>query len=161
MRMNEEPNVKRAPRWMAYCLLVAGVYNLLWGTFVVLFPMAAFRWMNIPPPNYPSIWQCVGMIVGVYGIGYVAAARDPLRHWPIVLVGLLGKICGPLGFAMTAARGELPWSLGWTILTNDLIWWLPFALILIHAHRARCAPADSTRIAHSETARDPTHNRHD
>ena len=39
-------------------------------------------------PRYPQIWQCVGMIVGVYGVGYLVAASDPLRHWPIVLVGM-------------------------------------------------------------------------
>ena len=59
--------------------------------------------------------------------------RCPVRHWPIVLVGLLGKVFGPLGFLDAALRGDLPWRCGWLILTNDLIWWLPFALLL------RCA----------------------
>jgi hypothetical protein len=70
------------------------------------------------------------MIVGVYGIGYAIAASNPLRHWPIVLLGLLGKIFGPIGFVWAASHGELPWIAGLTILTNDVIWWLPFALIL-------------------------------
>jgi hypothetical protein len=74
------------------------------------------------------------MIVGVYGVGYTVAAFAPARHWPIVLVGLLGKIFGPMGFVWAASRGELPWIAGWTILTNDLIWWVPFALILRHAY---------------------------
>ena len=51
------------------------------------------------------------------------------------LVGLLGKVCGPIGFVASAASGRFPWSMGWTILTNDLIWWLPFGLILWHAAR--------------------------
>jgi hypothetical protein len=76
------------------------------------------------------------MIVGVYGLGYLIAARDPLRHWPIVLVGLLGKILGPIGFLDAALRGQLPWSMGATILTNDLLWWIPFSMILWHAARA-------------------------
>jgi hypothetical protein len=71
----------------------------------------------------PVIPQCVGMIVGVYGIGYLIAASDPLRHWPIVLVGFLGKIFGPIGFLAAGLRGDLPWSWGVTILSNDLIWW--------------------------------------
>jgi small multidrug resistance pump len=73
------------------------------------------------------------MIVGVYGIGYACAASDPLRHWPIVLVGLLGKLFGPLGFLMAVLKGELPWRFGALLLTNDLIWWVPFGLILYHA----------------------------
>ena len=57
--------------------------------------------------------------MGVYGIGYAIAAGNPLRHWPIVLVGLLGKLFGPLGFLFYAIRGELPWIAGWTIVTKD------------------------------------------
>lgn len=130
-------NAPLAPRWMGYVLLAAGVYNLAWGAAVILSPQAIFRLAGAEAPNYPSIWQCVGMMVGVFGVGYLIAARDPLRHWPIVLVGLLGKICGPIGFVFTAASGELPWLWGVTILTNDLIWWAPFATILWRAARKK------------------------
>ena len=126
---------------MSWTLIAAGIYNLTWGAGVVLAPAFFFRLADLPEPTYLSIWQCVGMIVGVYGVGYLAAARDPLRHWPIVLVGLLGKVFGPVGFLMAASRDELPWRFGWTIITNDLIWIAPFALILLasrrrHAQRA-------------------------
>lgn len=121
---------------MTWVLLAAGVYNLVWGGFVVLFPEAMFRWIGADVPRYPELWQCIGMIVGVYGIGYAVAARDPLRHWPIVLVGLLGKIFGPIGFFdAVVIRDVFPLSFGFTILTNDLIWWVPFTIILWHAFR--------------------------
>ena len=80
--------------------------------------------------NYAEIWQCVGMVVGVYGIGYLIAAGDPRTHWPIVLVGLLGKVLGPIGFLVALSRGTFPPLFGLTILTNDLLWWIPFAMIL-------------------------------
>lgn len=115
---------------MGRVLLAAAVYNLLWGAFAVLAPRLPFAWLGIEPPRYPELWQCIGMIVGVYGVGYALAARDPFRHWPIVLVGLLGKLFGPIGYVWAAARGALPWEGGLTILTNDLLWWLPFGLIL-------------------------------
>jgi peroxiredoxin len=88
-------------------------------------------------PNYEFLWQCIGMIVGVYGIGYWVAADNVARHWPIVLVGLLGKILGPLGFIDAYfIRGTIDSPLfALTLLTNDLIWWLPFTLILVHAFR--------------------------
>ncbi len=83
---------------MSLCLWLAALYNLVWGTVVILFPLSLFQLLHMPLPTYPEIWQCVGMIVGVYGIGYAIAALNPDRHWPIVLVGLLGKIFGPIGF---------------------------------------------------------------
>ncbi len=134
----------RSPAWMRWVLVLAGVYNLVWGTWVVLFPLSVFEVAGLEPPRYVSIWQCVGMIVGVYGVGYLAASRDPARHWPIVLVGLLGKVFGPIGFVMAASRGELPWSFGFTIATNDLIWWVPFGAMLWHAARsAGAAPGEA------------------
>ena len=122
--------------WMQWWMFAAGIYNLLWGAMVVLAPLWLFKVLGVePPPGIGlPIWQCVGMIVGVYGVGYLAAAKDPLRHWPIVLVGLLGKIFGPVGFIDSALiRGTFPKQFGWTILTNDLIWWAPFTLILLAA----------------------------
>ena len=50
---------------MRLVLLAAAAYNVLWGAFVVLFPFALFRVLEMELPNYPQIWQCVGMIVGV------------------------------------------------------------------------------------------------
>lgn len=124
-----------SPRWARRVLIAAAVYNICWGGWVVLFPNMAFELAGMATPRYPQIWQCVGMIVGVYGVGYALAAFDPLRHWPIVLVGLLGKVLGPIGFVDAAWRGTFSWALGWTIVTNDLIWWFPFGLILWLAWR--------------------------
>ncbi len=147
-----------APAWMSWWLVAAGVYNLAWGALTVLVPRWLFDLTGIEPPSYPFIWQCVGMIVGVYGIGYLAAARDPYRHWPIVLVGFLGKIFGPIGYVDGVLRGEVPPAFGVTLPTNDLIWWIPFALILYHAFRANTdtargtvAPDLTTALAESRT----------
>lgn len=124
------------PRWIPAVLRFAAAYNLAWGTFVILFPTLPFQWTGLTAPNYPSILQCLGMVIGVYGIGYAIAAQDPVRHWPIVLVGLLGKIFGPIGFVWTAIHGEFPWAAGVVVLTNDVAWWLPFIAILIYAAKA-------------------------
>ena len=83
------------------------------------------------------------MIVGVYGVGYGIAAANPFRHWPIVFVGLLGKILGPIGFIGAVTSGRFPKLMGWTIVTNDLIWWLPFGIILWRGFQARQAKSQS------------------
>jgi len=124
----------RFPKWHRTWLKAAAVYNLVWGAVAIAFPMLLFKLVGMDPlPNYPELWQCIGMIVGVYGIGYWIAASDPVRHWPIVLVGLLGKIFGPIGFVQAVLADRFPLAMGLTILTNDLIWWVPFSLILLNA----------------------------
>lgn len=127
------------PAWARRVLWAAAAYNVAFGAWAVLLPAQWFEVAGMDTPRQLFLWQCVGMIVGVYGVGYACAAARPLRHWPIVLVGLLGKIFGPIGFLDAALRGELPWRAGWLIITNDLIWWAPFGLILTLAWRHRRA----------------------
>ena len=89
-------------------LIAAAIYNIVWGAWVVFFPEAIFQWSGLSPPLYPQIWQCVGMIVGVYGIGYAISARSPLQHWPIVLVGLLERLLGQLASYRRRPVGTYP-----------------------------------------------------
>ena len=131
---------------MRTILRFAGAYKLSVGMLAVVFPRMLFEWAGMQPPTYPELFQCIGMIVGVYGIGYWVAASNPFTHWPIVLVGLLGKILGPAGFAFALARGTLPAAFGVTIITNDLIWWLPFAAILWGALKHHTEPRDEPDV---------------
>ena len=123
---------------MRWWLLAAGVYNLVWGSGVVVAPDFPFALAGMPPLAQPgrAIWQCLGMVLAAYGLGYIAASRAPLRHWPIVFVGLFGKVMGPIGFVWSAYQGTIAWKFGTTILTNDLLWWIPFGLMLVASRRA-------------------------
>lgn len=124
------------PKWMTAMLILAGIYNLSFGVFAIVFPRAIFDWIAMDPPKYLELWQCIGMIVGVYGVGYIIAAFDPVRHWPIVLVGFLGKIFGPIGMAWSIYQGTLPVAFAAANVSNDLIWLVPFALVLQHAYKS-------------------------
>ncbi|MFO0888394.1 MAG: alkyl hydroperoxide reductase [Isosphaeraceae bacterium] len=143
MTRPDPDTLRPASQWMRRWLLAAAAYNLLFCAWAVVCPDALFRWADMPTPNYLEFWQCIGMIVGVYGIGYAIAARDPFRHWPIVLVGLLGKLFGPIGFAQALLRRTLPLRFGAILLTNDLLWWIPFVLILLGAYRSARTPRES------------------
>ena len=141
-----------APRWQRRVLVAAGAYNLVWGTWVILRPGDLFRLTGAPQPAYPELWQCIGMFVLVWGIGYLVAATDPWRHWPVVLVGMVGKLLGPIGFLVAVYRDVFPTSWGWTIVTNDLVWWVPFALILAGAWRANAGPDLRERLRRARRA---------
>jgi len=125
-------------RQLAYFKVVlwaAAAYNVAFGLFAGLFPKAYWLWLELPVPVYPSLWQCIGMIVACYGIGYAYAARAPLVLWPIVFVGLVGKVLGPMGFLFALSTGELPPRYGWILLSNDLVWWIPFIQIVLAGWR--------------------------
>jgi len=115
-------------------LRAAAIYNIIWGAWVVLFPLQFFELVGMPPVSQPMIWQGMGMVIGVYGLGYWWASYNPYRHWPIVAVGFLGKIFGPLGFVFNYLQEKVPFEFFYTLITNDFIWWIPFFLVLKEVH---------------------------
>ncbi|MGD1944672.1 MAG: alkyl hydroperoxide reductase [Croceivirga sp.] len=119
---------------MKLTLKLAAFYNLLWGAWVVVFPNHFFTLVGMEPLNHPMVWQGMGMVIGVYGLGYWWASYAPLKHWPIVAVGFLGKIFGPIGFFLNYIKGDVPIEFIYTLITNDFIWWIPFFLILQKVH---------------------------
>jgi hypothetical protein len=116
---------------LVFCL--AGIYNILWGLYAALDPQWLFRFAGLPDQNYPQIFACLGMVVGLYGIIYLEVARVPERGWLLAAIGLLGKILGPLGLAVLILTGQWPLATIILCLTNDLIWWVPFTRYLIDA----------------------------
>jgi hypothetical protein len=56
-------------------------------------------------------------------------------------------VLGPIGFAGALLSGRFPLAFGWNILTNDLVWWVPFTLILVAAWRAAASADDRARAA--------------
>jgi hypothetical protein len=117
-------------RFHRFIFVAAGVYNILWGLYSVADPQWLFRYSGLPPQNYPQIFACLGMVVGLYGVVYLEVARAPERGWLLAAVGLLGKVLGPVGLARLIWSGEWPLSTIVLCLTNDLVWWIPFALYL-------------------------------
>ncbi len=108
----------------------AAVYNLLWGSWVILVPTAYFDLIGMTRPNILPIWQVVGMFVILWAPAYWWVARYPDRHAHLVLIAMAGKILGPIGLVVGVATGTLPIAFGLTIVTNDLIWWPAFATYL-------------------------------
>ena len=115
-------------------LIAATVYNVTWGTAVLLFPNALFDVLGIARPNYPAIWQVVGLFVLLYAPAYAAAAMAPSRGLLLVAIAFLGKLAGPIGFAIGYLTASLPAAFGLVVLTNDVVWW-PFFVAYFAALR--------------------------
>lgn len=119
----------------------AAAYNIAFGLWASLAPNAFFATFHLAPPRYPSIWACLGMVIGLYGVGYAYASARLDRAFPFIAIGLAGKILGPIGWPIS----ELPARTFALIAFDDLMWWLPFALFLAEGTRvtrslARNAP---------------------
>ena len=106
----------------------AALYNLVWGVAAAIFPGPILELAGVRGLSHLSLFQCIGMMVGVYAIGYWFLAVDPRRYAAFVWVGLAGKVFGLIGFVYAASRGELPWSFGWLSFFNDIVWLPAFVI---------------------------------
>jgi len=135
----------RARLYRSVFVAAAG-YNTAFGLWAGFRPYSFFTRFDLAVPNYPAIWSCLGMVVGVYALAYAYAARHLDRAAPFIAIGLIGKLLGPAGWVVTVASGEWPVRTITLVIFNDAIWWLPFALFLVDGTRAgaairRAAPA--------------------
>jgi hypothetical protein len=124
------------PCWMRKVLVAAGFYHLVFAVWAIGWPCLWFDWIGVAHPNHPMMWQGVGLVMGVLGIGLLIAARNPIEHWLIVLLGFTKFTLGILGFAAALVKQEIPLQSAWMMVVDDLIWWAPFAAILWACVRA-------------------------
>jgi peroxiredoxin len=137
---------------MTYAVLAAGIYNIAWAVQAICWPNWLFRWAGMPLLIYPEIWQGLGLFLGVWGLGYLAVAAHPVRHWPIVMAGLLSRIFEVGGLLTLAVRHRMPWKFCGLLAAADIAWCVPLGLILwcayrIHASAQRHASPEIQRLA--------------
>jgi hypothetical protein len=116
--------------------VAAGVYNVLWGLYCVADPQWLFRMTGGPAADRSEVVSALGLVIGLYGLLYLEVARSPEQGAAIVAVGLAGKVLGPIGVLWVVESGGWPASTFVVCLTNDFVWWAPFALYLFDATRA-------------------------
>jgi hypothetical protein len=143
----------RRRRFHQVVFAIAGAYNLAWGAYSAFDPQWLFRFAGMALANYPEIFACLAMVVGIYGFLYWQVARDPEHGFAIAAIGLLGKVLGPIGLVRLIASGAWPPATAILCLTNDIIWWIPFALYLrdVRAH-GRASAASSPRTSSAARA---------
>ena len=144
----------QSPCWMLKVLLAAGVYHLLFAAWAICWPHLWFDWTGMEQPNHPILWQGFGLIMGILGISLLLAAKNPIQHWLIVLVGFAKFSFATIGFAIALFEGHIPLRSFWMMLVDDLVWWAPFAGILWACLRAHTGvpPTRSEPYSISEAA---------
>lgn len=134
MKVVSKSTAADVPRWCRISLLVAAVQCLVWGLFIITLPGRSAIAYGLPEiPHELFLWQGTGLIIFLFGVGYGIAASNPYQHWAVVFVGLLAKVLGPLGMAWSVFQGEIPARVLLLIPINDVIWWIPFSVILLRS----------------------------
>jgi peroxiredoxin len=119
--------------WMQYVLIIAGLYNIAWGCIAIINPAFFCFNTHLSIPDYPAMWRGIGLLAILFGIGFLIASRRPFRHWPIIFIGFVCKITSASVFFYYLSASDVTMEAFPTILANDIIWLIPFALILYYA----------------------------
>lgn len=141
-----QPTAYKPAEWMSWTLRAAGVYSL--GCAITGLALApAF----VAEPAL-GLWHLACALTAVMGLGFLCAASDAFRHWPVVLMGFLAKVATACGIAWEIWVGRLPVTAAWFAVGDSLIWLLPLGLILTSAHevllcKRRTVPHEILRFA--------------
>ncbi len=119
--------------WMQYLLLAAGIYNILWGLIAFVRPNYFLTQLHIDFANSAMISKAVGFLEIVFGLAYLMASQKPFKHWLIIFVGFIVKLCIAIAYGYYMSRGLAPEQMKFMVIANDVIWLLPFGVILYRA----------------------------
>lgn len=93
-----------------------------------LFPQG-FRLLGLPVPEVALPIQLAGVLVSVFGVGYLLVDKNPVENRNIMLLGLLSKSIGPLFAFFYIAVGTLPLVMIPILFFADLVYLIPFWMI--------------------------------
>ena len=116
--------------WMFYLLAFAGCYNLLVGLCLTVFYHEVFKNLGLPKPELMLFVQLSGILIGLFGVGYLLVALNPVRNRSLLLLGFLSKAIGTLLSIGHAIHGSVPWIFLILLFFSDIIY-LPFFWIIL------------------------------
>jgi hypothetical protein len=116
--------------WMFYLLAFAGCYNLLAGLCLVVFYHEVFKTFVLPKPELLLFVQLSGVLIGLFGVGYLLVARNPVENRSVLLLGFFSKALGSVLAIRFFALGRVPWTFLVLLFFSDIIY-LPFFVIIL------------------------------
>jgi hypothetical protein len=68
---------KTAPKnWVKAIIITASAYFIIWGFVIMFFPGLLFNSKSIQLPNYLFLWQTLGLVETLMGIGLLLSVRN-------------------------------------------------------------------------------------
>lgn len=129
--------------WMRFLLRFVAVYNVLAGLAMLVFYHEAYKLLGLKKPEVNLPIQLVGVLVGLFGVGYWLVASRPVENRNLLLLGFWSKALGSVLGIYYVWLGKLPPVFLVFLFLGDIVYLPPFAVILKRLSRS----ANSARIA--------------
>jgi len=123
--------------WMVLVLRVAGIFNLSAGAGMICFYHEGYELLGVAKPVLILPVQVMGILVALFGVGYLMVAANPAENRNILLLGVLSKAIGSVFALYYVVVGTLPWHFSIVVFSADIIYVPPFCVILRRLSRTR------------------------
>lgn len=130
-----EHNKAAAKGWVKATLFTAFLYSTIWGIITIFLPHFVFISSHLDLPEPLFLWQTIGVVDIVFGLGYLMAIKQPYRNWQPIFMGLVYKVLTMVIYFSAVANNTEFWSLRNFIFIDNLIWVIPFTLILYQVYK--------------------------
>jgi hypothetical protein len=112
---------------------------------MLLFYHESYELLGVEKPELVMPLQLVGILVALFGVGYWLVARNPIENRNLLVLGFWSKALGSVLALFTVAEGELPLSFVPVLFFADIIYLVPFWVIIRHLQRqVRQSPAGTS-----------------
>ena len=125
--------------WMTRLLWFVGGYNLLAGLGMLCLYHEGYKLLGVAKPELNLPIQLVGILVGLFGVGYWMVAAHPIENRNLLLLGFWSKFLGSVLGVYYVAVGKLPPFFLAVLFISDIGYLPPFAIILRRLRTARAA----------------------
>ena len=130
-----EQNMPPLLPWMKFLLRFAGAFNLLAGAGMICLYHEGFKLLSVPKPALALPVQVMGILVALFGVGYLLVATNAVENRNLLLLGFLSKALGSVASLWYVAAGRLPLGFAAVVFFADVIYLPPFFLILRRLYR--------------------------
>ena len=121
--------------WMRWLLRFAGTFNLLAGAGMICLYHEGYKLLGVPKPQLILPVQVMGILVGLFGVGYHLVASNPVENRNILMLGFWSKALSSALALCYVVAGKLGPGFAVTVLFADVIYLPPFFVILRRLER--------------------------
>jgi hypothetical protein len=122
--------MKPLDSWMKFILRFVAVFNILAGLTMLFGYHEAYKIIGMNKPDISFPLQLVGILVGLFGVGYYLVAKRPVENRHLLTLGCLSKALGSMLALTYICRGRLPLTFLIVVFFADMIYVPPFVIII-------------------------------
>jgi small multidrug resistance pump len=131
---NPRSEIRSPPRpltkWMKFVLRFVALFNIGAGLFMLIGYHETYQIIGMPKPEISFPIQLVGILVGLFGVGYYLVAKNPIENRNVLALGFWSKFLGSCLGAGYVLMGKLPPQFVAVYFFADVIYLPPFYLIM-------------------------------